>query len=368
MSGGPSLRVGVIGCGWYAQNHLHAWKALVAEGVELVGVADIQEARAEKAGAEFEVPAYTGIDTLVERHRPDIVDIVTTVESHHELIAAAASLGVGVIVQKPLARDWEECLAVAAEVRRSGIFFAVHENFRFQAAILRLSKMVRNGVVGTPSFARISFRTAFDTTAAQPYLLTQKRFILMDIGVHVLDVARQLMGEVTRLTCETQRRRPKLSGEDTATILLRHASGAVSIVDCSFAAQRIRDAFPETMIEIEGDLGCIELAASGRIEAQSRGLRWQENASAPLLAWTERPLHVAQESVLTFNRHALRRWQAGELPDTDLTDSLRTFALVDAAYRSAEAGAAVAPYAAEQVEEDTLQSRAYDAGEGTGRC
>jgi predicted dehydrogenase len=242
-----------------------------------------------------------------------------------------------------MARNWDECLAVADDVRGSGIFFGVHENFRFQAPIVRVKRLVANGAVGTPSFSRISFRTAFDTTAVQPYLREEKRFILMDIGVHVLDLARHLIGEVAHVSCETQSRRAGLAGEDTATMMLRHESGAVSVVDCSFSAERIVDPFPDTMIEIEGETGCVRLSESGVIDVKSQGIFWREDASAPLLEWTERPLHVTQESVLSFNRHVLAAWRTGSRPDTDLLDSLRTFALVEAAYQSAATARAVAP-------------------------
>jgi len=330
------VRIGLIGCGWYAQNHLHAWRQLAAEGASLVGVADTVMEKARRASEAFGVPAFSAADALIDEMRPDIVDIVTTVGSHRELVGLAARRGVGAIVQKPMASDWTECLAIAADVNRCGIFFGVHENFRFQAPILRLRQLLTNEIIGSPSFARISFRTAFDTTELQPYLRREKKFILMDIGVHVLDLARFLLGEVARLTCETQKRRSDLAGEDTATMMLRHESDAVSVVECSFSAHRIQDAFPETMIEVEGAFGCIRLREGGMIDVKSRGIVWTEDASAPLLPWSERPLHITQESVLSFNRHILQRYTAGGTPDTHLIDSLRTFALVDAAYRSAQ--------------------------------
>ena len=101
----------------------------------------------------------------------------------------AAERRIGAIVQKPMARDWAECMAVGRSGSPNEIFFGVHENFRFQAPILRVKQLIANEVIGAPSFARISFRTAFDTTEFQPYLRDEKKFILMDIGVHVLDLS-----------------------------------------------------------------------------------------------------------------------------------------------------------------------------------
>ncbi len=110
--------------------------------------------------------------------------------------------------------------------------------------------------IGKPSsWARISFRTGYDIYAGQPYLAEQQRFVLIDVGVHVLDVARALLGEVTHSTAELQRRNPNAAGEDTATMLLRHESGAVSVVECTYGSRRVPDSFPETLLEVEGERG-----------------------------------------------------------------------------------------------------------------
>ena len=112
----------------------------------------------------------------------------------------------------------------------------VHENYRFQAPIAAVAEVVRSGEIGRPVYAHIASRTAHDIYKGQPYLAAEKRLILADVGVHVLDVARFLLGEVERVYCETQRVRPGLSGEDMATVLLRHICGAISVVECSYAS------------------------------------------------------------------------------------------------------------------------------------
>ena len=48
-------------------------------------------------------------------------------------------------------------------------------------------------------------------------------------------------------------------------MLVRHESGAVSVVDCTYAAHRQPDPFPETLLEIEGDVGALAMAAGVRL-------------------------------------------------------------------------------------------------------
>src|SRR3546814_1139084 len=92
-------------------------------------------------------------------------------------------------------------------------------------------------------------------TCSLPIFAEGDRFIIEDLGIHILDVARFVMGEAATLTCRTQRVNPAVRGEDVATILLGHTSGATSVVDCSYATPVHDELFPQTLIEVDGDKG-----------------------------------------------------------------------------------------------------------------
>jgi len=337
------IAVAVIGCGFYAQNHLNAWRDLANDGVLIAAVCDTDPVKAKAASDAFGGDWFTNATQMIEAVQPDLIDIVTQPETHRELVELTSSHGIATIVQKPLAFNWDDCCAIADAVTKSGIFFGVHENFRFQGPMMRVKQLIDDNVIGKTSFARIYFRTAFDVFFAQPYLAEQKRLAIQDVGVHVLDLARFFMGEVKHLSCETQQRIANIAGEDTATMLLRHTSDAVSVVEISFSAKRSPDVFPETLLEIEGEKGCIRLDADSQINVASKGTNRHEDASVPLLAWTEKPWHVTQASVLDFNRHVVQAFRANEMPDTNIADNLRTIALVEAAYEAARTGRTVKP-------------------------
>ncbi|MGH6926703.1 MAG: Gfo/Idh/MocA family protein, partial [Dongiaceae bacterium] len=175
------------------------------------------------------------------------------------------------------------------------------------------------------------------------YFYTEERFAILDVGIHVLDLARVFMGEVERVSCETQRRNPKVRAEDTATMMLRHVSGAVSVVECTYESRKLPDVFPETLLEIEGDRGTIVVKPGLMMEVTSEGRMTASDVGAPLLPWTARPWHVAQESVRTTCSHMLECVRAGRTADTSGEDNLKTFALVEAAYEAAATGRSVAP-------------------------
>jgi predicted dehydrogenase len=240
------VAIGLIGCGFFSRNHLHSWKDLAPQGADVVAVCDVDQAKAKAAAEQFGVPHwYTDAETMFRERDLDLVDIVTRMDTHLPLARLAASHRVPMIVQKPFAPSWEDCVAIVEVAEQAGVFLAVHENFRFQTPLQEVRQVLQSGAIGEPSWARISFRTGYDIYSGQPYFYGEERFVILDLGVHVVDVARYLLGEVERVSCETQRRNPKVKAEDTATMLLRHTSGAVSVVECTYESRKEPDPFPK---------------------------------------------------------------------------------------------------------------------------
>jgi D-apiose dehydrogenase len=341
------MRGAIIGCGFFAQNHLNSWRDMRADGVEMVAVCDLDPAKAKAAAETFGIPRhYTNPTELLASEKLDFIDIVTRMETHKDLVLQAIARGIRTIVQKPFAPDWEECLVMFRAAKAAGVPLAVHENFRYQKPMLAVREVLDSGVIGPLSWGKVSLRTGYDLYKTQPYFHNETRFILLDCGVHVLDLARFFMGEVAHLFCETQRRNPKNIGEDTATMMARHTSGAVSVVEVTYEARQIPDHFPQTLITIEGEKGSIKLHEDFRLVVTADGKMSERKVGSPLLAWTAEPWHILQESVLLTQRAIIGAWQAGRDPDTSAADNLKTYALAEAAYASAESGRAVKPEAA----------------------
>ncbi|MFC3180791.1 Gfo/Idh/MocA family protein [Cypionkella sinensis] len=320
----------VIGCGFFAQNQLHAWADL--PGAKIVALCDRDPARLAETAARFGIArTYTDAGAMFAAERLDFVDIATTVASHRPLVEMAARAGVHVICQKPFASTMQDARAMVQAVEAAGKTLMVHENFRWQSAVRRVIDIVRAGDLGEVFFGRISFRSGYDVFSGQPYLAEGKRFIIEDLGIHVLDIARALFGDATRLAATTRRINPAINGEDVATMLLTHQGGATSVVDCSYATRRVPETFPESLIEIDGSKGSLRLEAGYRLI----GPHGVEDLTPPLLPWASKPWHNIQESVLLIQRHFLDCVAAGVPPETSGADNLQTLALVEAAYLSA---------------------------------
>ena len=205
------MRLAVVGCGFFAHNHLSGWRDLATEGVELVAVCDIDPKRAEEAAKTFAVPRfYADAGALLDKEKVDCVDIVTRMETHLQVVKIVAARGVDIILQKPLGPDWDQAREIVGTARKAGVRLAVHENFRWQSPMRKLKGVLDSGAIGRPTWARIAFRTGYDIYAVQPYLHQARRYAILDVGIHVLDLARFFLGEVERVFCEAQTRNPDL--------------------------------------------------------------------------------------------------------------------------------------------------------------
>ena len=286
-----AVAVAVIGCGFFAQNHLHAWKALESGGATLVAVCDLDSDKAETAAGRFGAKAYTDLDEMLDHESLDLVDVVTRMSSHLAISTKLAQRNIPTILQKPLAPDWVTCCAIADVAEKYKNFVAVHENFRFQAPLLRIKELLNQGIIGHPSWARICFRTGYNVYQDQPYFYTEDRLVILDVGIHMLDIARVFLGEVARVSCETQKRNSRVKAEDTATMLLSHHNGAVSVVECTYEARRLPELFPATRIEIEGPQGSLVLNSDNELIVTLGGTSYVDKIDNPAESWMTPPFH-----------------------------------------------------------------------------
>ncbi|MGI9493339.1 MAG: Gfo/Idh/MocA family protein [Geminicoccaceae bacterium] len=336
------LRGAVIGCGFFAANHLNSWRQI--EDVDLVAVCDIDEDKAKAAAATFGAAKhYVDAADMLRTEKPDFVDIVTTMPTHRALVELASDHRVPMIVQKPFAPTIADCQAMVEAAATAGVPLMVHENFRFQTPIKAVRAALDEGVIGKPFYGRVTWRTAYDVYANQPYLATEERFIILDLVIHLLDVARFLFGEVDGLTCRTASVKPGIRGEDSAVLLLGHEGGMSSVIEATYQSRQDPDPFPQTLIEIDGADGTLALTPDYQLQIVTSAVTMSHLVEPELLPWAEKPWHLIQESVLATQRHWVDCLKHGREPATSGADNLKTYALCEAAYASAARGETVDP-------------------------
>jgi predicted dehydrogenase len=332
-----NLKGALIGCGFFAVNQMHGWQDLPE--VEIVAICDRDPERLAVVGDAFGVARrYGSAEEMFADGGFDFVDIATTVASHRALVELAARHKVPAICQKPFAPTLADARAMVEAADSAGIPLMIHENFRWQTPILAVKAVLDSGAIGEAFWGRVSFRSGFDVFSGQPYLAKGKRFIIEDLGIHSLDIARFLFGDAGRITARTRRINPDIAGEDVATMLLDHDNGITSIVDVSYATRLAEEPFPETFLEIDGSEGTLRLGKGYKLVVHGRDGTSERVVAPNLLPWASRPWHNIQESVALIQKHWVERLMAKREPDTSGQDNLKTFALVEAAYLSAERG------------------------------
>jgi predicted dehydrogenase len=298
--------------------------------------------RAHKAASLAGTPFFADAANMLLAVRPDVADIVTTAPSHLTLACLCADQHVSAIIQKPLAFSLKEALAIAQLAADTNVSMMVHENFRFQKPIREVKALIASGAVGDPRYCSVRFRCSHDVFTGQPYLREDERLVLADIGVHIFDVARFLMGEITSVSCHVQRVRADVRGEDMASALVSFAGGAMGLIEASWSSFLIDDPFPETLISVEGTQGSVTLDRHYQIKMRSGSQIREYSAEPNCPSWGERPWHVVQDSVIETCRHWLQTVPHGSPPATSVSDNVKTLAAVEACYASASArGAAI---------------------------
>jgi len=336
------LRFAILGTGFWSRYQLAAWGEI--PGARCVGLFNRTRAKAETLAREFGVPAvYEDAEQLLQRERPDFVDIITDVGTHREFVELAARNGIPAICQKPLAPGLADAKAMIAGCRAAGVALSVHENWRWQAPVRALKQVLDTGVIGQVFRARIDYANSFPVFTNQPFLKELEQFILADMGTHILDVVRFLFGEADRLYCQTHQVHRDIRGEDAATVILQQHSGATVTANLSYASRVEQDRFPETFMLVEGDEGSVELAPDFWLRVTTRGGTHSRRVPPPHYAWADPRYALVHSSIVACHSDLLLALQTDTPAETNAEDNLRTLRLVYAAYESAATGRAVAP-------------------------
>src|SRR5450432_3243270 len=190
------VRVGLVGAGYVASRHLAALRDL--EFVEIVGICDVDEARASALAARFGSPrVFRSLAEMAEA-RPQVVHILTPPVLHCALTLEALEMKCHVFVEKPLAETVEECDRMIAKASEKGLVLSVNHSVRFEPAMLAALDHVAKGHCGdllSVSYFRGSEYAAYPGgTPSAVY--RQGSYPFRDLGVHAVYVLEAFLGKL----------------------------------------------------------------------------------------------------------------------------------------------------------------------------
>jgi len=228
-------RAAVIGCGDISAVHLAAIDAM--PDVELVAVCDVDKAARSAAANRWAVPGFADHRALYEAVRPDVVHVSTPHDQHADPVVDALSAGVDVVMEKPVAHTLKEAERVlAAAVQHPERHIAVCLQNRYNATARHVRSMIHSGRVGAVlgGSASVVWHRPPSYYSAKPWRGQRVRSgggVLINQAIHTLDLLQWLVGAVTKVEgrCGTYALSDVVDVEDTASIVLDHASGARSV-------------------------------------------------------------------------------------------------------------------------------------------
>ncbi|HXT38941.1 MAG TPA: Gfo/Idh/MocA family oxidoreductase [Candidatus Angelobacter sp.] len=338
-------RFAIFGAGFWARVQLAAWREV--GGVECVAIYNRSRDKAVAFARDLGVPAvYDDAEKLVREVKPDFVDNITEIGGHKPLSLLCAKHRVPCICQKPMAASLADAREMVAAFARAKTPFFVHENWRWQSTMRALIETLRSGVIGTPFRARLSFLSGFDVWANQPALKKLQRFILSDLGVHLLDTARACFGEAGSLYCQLHKTlAPGVKGDNVATLLLAMGEAKTSVtVEVAYAKTPLeRECFPQTLAFVEGPRGSVEVTEDYRLRVTTKKGTHSRRHAPPRYAWADARYDLSQSSMVACHRDLLAALRGEREAETTGADNLKTMELVFAAYDSARTNTVVTP-------------------------
>jgi D-apiose dehydrogenase len=330
------MRVGVIGSGFWAQFQVGAWKEIF--GVEVVGIASLDTDRREMLATQYSIPfQFESAEELVKSREIDLVDVISSVSAHAEHVRLAIDQRKTVICQKPLTERFSDAQQLVAESQEAGIRLLVHENWRYQEPFLQVRSLLNTNVIGKVHRARMQMTSGFPVLQYQPDLGKMDRFILSDLGIHVLDTARSLFGEARSVYCLTTKTQ-EIRGENVASVLLEMNDCPIVSVEIGYAGTWSEDHFPETYALIEGDLGSIEIRRNHQVLVTTQNGIETIDATPSVFSWVDPRYALVQSSIVPCIQSMVDALRSGQEHPLDGSSNLKSMQIVEACYKSAEIG------------------------------
>jgi predicted dehydrogenase len=295
------LKVGMIGAGFMAKAHSLAYATMPmffwpAPGIPVRHkIADLTAESAKEAAARLGFAHSTGNwKDLVDDPEIDVIDIVTPNDSHAEIAIAAAKAGKHIFCEKPISRTLDEAKAMRDAVKAAKVRNMLAFNYRRTPAVQLAKKYIAEGALGKLHTFRGTYLQDWSASPDSPLSWRFQKKVcgsgaLGDIGTHVVDIARFLIGDFTEVAARLKTyipERPVQTGaidnlgtvkggnnapkaavdvDDEAEFAIRFANGAAGSIEATRNAWG-RNNF--ITFEINGETGSLYFNYERRDELQ----------------------------------------------------------------------------------------------------
>jgi len=232
------MKIGILS---FAHHHGEAYISNLRrmDGVELLGVADDEVMRGETIARQHEARYYPSYEALLEA-KPDGVVICTENNRHRPLAEMAASQGVNVLCEKPIATTREDAKAIVDACDKAGVLLMTAFPMRFSAPLFEIKNRLDNGDFGDiyafNATNQGELPTVYRTWFADPELAGGGA--IMDHTVHLVDIMRWFLDSEAETVYARSNRifhTDEVMVETGALEMLTFANGVFATIDASWS-------------------------------------------------------------------------------------------------------------------------------------
>jgi predicted dehydrogenase len=331
------IRIAVIGAGFISQYHIDGLRAAGGASVDVLVGRDRSRTQA-RAQALRVGRVETDYRRVLDDRSIDAVVIATPDNTHEAIAVDALQAGKAVLLQKPMALDTEQCRRILDVQSRCGTPLTVSFMHRYFPEVRWLRDLMRGGELGPVHSVRI--RNATPGADWNDWFYAEGQVaggVVMQLGVHGIDLCRHLFGDVIGVTAQTDTRRPErrlkdgrlvtTTLEDTALAIYRFSQGFVGSHDMSYTERAGCDRF---RLELYAEGGTVWLRTErGRAVLFAPSVTGQDEWVTPDLP--DEPFGAVH------HRHWLSVVR-GEATDDTALSGLASIAVAEGIYRSAAEG------------------------------
>ena len=258
--------IGVIGTSWWADLG-HLSNLASDERAQVVALCGHNPERAQAMATKYAIPQlFTDYRAMLAEGDLDAVVIVTPDDEHFPMAMAALDAGLHVLCEKPLARNATQAGQMFERAEAQGVRHMTNFSNRWSPLYRYLHDLVAQGAVGRLYHAHFTFMAGHGRRPNYAWRFDPQRSngVLGDLGSHMIDLARYLVGDIARvnaaLAANVQRPgpdgQPMTSGNDAATLLVDFVSGGQGAIEVS-AVARTRDPAFEHSVTLQGEVGAL---------------------------------------------------------------------------------------------------------------
>ncbi len=238
------VKIAVVGLGTVGQS-VHLPILTKIPEVEIVAVCDIEASKAEFVAKKYEIRRYyTDLEEMLKVEQELVgVDICTSTFSHLDAAIAALDAKKHVLVEKPLARTYEEAHKIVASAKKNQRKVMVGMNNRFRPDAMILKSMIQGGELGKIFYAKAGWLRKLKST--NPWLTRKEQSgggVVLDLGIVMFDLAFWLMGfpEAKEVLASNYSHNTK-GVEDSSVVFIKMKNGSTLTIESSWSFESESD-------------------------------------------------------------------------------------------------------------------------------